>query len=194
MKRLLSREVLCAALLLASMFLSLVSFVSTNPAERTLSNIGGEDPLWFAAWGIVTALAVFFNVKLLANKLNFKNKVFDIITAVGSFEIVVTVIIWGEAWWQVAIHWTTGITFGILSFLCVFVLLCVRSRARGRVSWWIPIVAVAAAADVFTIIALGLTALCEIVILVVVEVALFSINFVQNENLVLQDDESVIDL
>ena len=176
---------LCAALMIASVYLSLVSFVGTSPAEQTLSSIGREDPTWFAAWGIFTAAAVYLNVRLLADNLNFQNKLFNFMAALGSFSVIVTVVIWGDAWYEVAVHWTSGMVFGILSFFSVFVLLCVMSFRRGRMSPWIPIVAVAAAADVFTIIMLGLTALCEIVILVAVEVALFAVNFLQKEKQVI---------
>jgi len=195
------REFICAALMIVSIYLSLVSFADTNPTERTLSNIGAENPVWFLAWGVFTALAVYLNVRLLADKLGFENKWFDLMSKIGSFAIIGTVIIWGEAWWQVAFHWATGMTFGILCFASVFVLLCVTSYKQKRMSWWIPIVAVAAAIDVFTIIALGLTALCEIVILTVVQVALFAVNFVRKakpaqlqSEIMLQTDENVVEL
>ena len=190
-RRIINREFTCAALMIASIFLSLVSFVNVNPAERTLSNIGAEDPMWFFAWGIVSAIAVYFNVKLLGDKLGLKNKWFDLMAKIGSFAVVVTVCIWGDAWWQVAIHWTSGMTFGILSFAAVFILLCVMSIKHKKMSKWVPIVLAAAAVDIFFIVLLGLTALCEIVILVVVQIALFIVNFVQMEKVSFLESQGI---
>lgn len=184
-----------AVLILLSIYLSLVSFIDTSPAEQTLSSIGGENRLWFFAWGISTAFAIYLNSRYLAECLNFHNKFFNICLAIGSFAAFGPPTIMGDLTIQVVVHWVTGMMFGILSFLCVFTLLVVKYKKTGKGFIYIPLVLVIAAIDVAFIFAQGLTAMCEIVILVAVEATVFFINFIERaEATIAENEETLVSL
>ena len=186
------RKIVCLLFLIASLYLSVISFVNTSPAEQTLSSIGEADRLWFFSWGIATSLALFLNLGLLADKLNFKGKPrkwFNTVAIIGSSSLLVTVSVVGDHPAQVATHWASGIIFGILGFCCAVCLLIIRRiKTKSRVPY-ISIAVIGAAIDVFFIVLLGLTALCEITIIIFIESIFLMVNFIRPKINQLDDTE-----
>ena len=170
-----------AVITLVSVFLSLYAFVDTSPAQRTLSNIGLYYPRFFITWGLFAGISVFLNLHLLAEKLKFKSKIFNIMTC-GSFAVFLTVFINGPAQWQVIIHWSSGMTFGILSFLCTMALFWIKFCKCRSYFPYMTLCLLAAVFTVATIYFLGLTALCQIVILIVCQLCLLTANVIERKS------------
>ena len=169
-------------LIIASVLISLHAFSGSNPAERTLSNLGLYYPRFFITWGLLASLSVFFNLGYLARKLNVKSKIFNVVRYVGSFAVLITVTINNPNYqWMVITHWASGMTFGALSFFSTLYLFWRKFKTARGLCPYLTLCALAAAFTVITIIFLGLTALAQIVILIVCQLCLFTANFVERK-------------
>ena len=164
-------------ILFTSVWLSLVSFLDTSPAERTLSSIGGENALWFIFWGIFACLSVYTQLNMLSRKLKYEKKWFRWMIIIGSCAVVVTSIINGPETWQSLIHWTTGIVFGVLSVLGCLILFSEKKRVSNGSFPYITLVVLSCVFTISSIMVWGLTALCQIVILIICQLLLFRANY-----------------
>ena len=192
-KKIISREFLCAVFLLASIWLSIVSFINTSPAEQTLSSIGAADRVWFFAWGLTSAFGVYLGLRILADRLKFTSKIFNTVALVGSFAVMLPTIIMGDLIIQKVFHWGGGMTFGIACYLCILIMLVVKSKREKKFSLIIPLILIAAAIDVAFIFYMGLTALCEITILVVCEIVLFYTLYIEKAGFADEMNKDIIE-
>jgi len=140
-KRVLVKSILCGVFIVTSIVMSIVMISrGDNPTTDPFSAIGEQNRVLFLLWGVFTALAVYLNLRLLATRLNFKNKWFEIPLAIGCSSGIVTTVIVGAATWQRVIHVSSAMVFGVLCVACVVWMLIVKFMRKKKKRVFVPYV------------------------------------------------------
>ena len=127
-------KLFCGTLIIASVTLSIILLVETcTPQMKTFSYIGEQNRALFFIWGISTGAATFFNLKLLAKRLQFKNRTFDWILGFGCSTALVMVTVTGFEPLNYAVHMASAKIFGIIGGVCLLILMLIRWRGRPPV-------------------------------------------------------------
>ena len=152
-----------------------------NPATATFSSIGDQNRALFFVWGITTGLATLLNIRLLASRLNFKNRIFDWVSSTGCAMALVTVTVLGYDPVNRTIHIISAAIFGITCVACLLLLMIIKLIKRSKTAVpYITAMALAGVIFIFTSIYIGwFTALTQILLANVCLVVMFSSNFIE---------------
>lgn len=174
---------LCIIFLIASFALTMYALLFYNPIDNTLSDVGRANRVWFFFWGFTTCLALYFNLNYMTMKFKINNKiidkVLDIVAIIASFCVLMVGCVVGIAGDEVSVvfHWSFAITFAVLSVAYIFFII-IYQIAKGNKIFIAPLafLIIAGAIDLGSIFFIGLSALCELPILLACEVAMYVIN------------------
>jgi len=143
----------CLSSFFVALALSVTFFImGDNPRHDTFSSTGIDNRLLFATWGGFTGVAVFFNFKELARKLNILSKWFYIVIWVSSVSVMLTSVVIGRHQAVHILHVATSMIFGISGILCVIYLLVMKYKRHSRYTTIAYAIAMFAAAVYFIII------------------------------------------
>jgi len=178
-----TKKIMCGGFVIGAITISIIMLaVGYSPRTRALSAIG-EDYRWlFFAWGVCTASATYLNLKLLATRLQVKNRIFDIFLLVGCSMGIVTVLILGMDPIIRAIHVSSAMLFGVITALCLVFLLFIKVRRKNKRTSlpYITAIALAAVIFAFTSIQVGwFTALTQVLLANICLIIMFISNFLE---------------
>ncbi|MCL2755484.1 MAG: hypothetical protein FWE45_00310 [Firmicutes bacterium] len=181
-RKFLTKSTLCGAAIVTSIVLSFIMLSrGENPTTDPFSAIGEQNRVLFLLWGIFTALAVYFNLRLLASRCNFKNKLFEIPLTIGCLMGILTTIIVGMETWQRIIHVGSAMLFGVLCVICVVWILIVKFMRKKKKRVFVPYVTalfIVAVIFIFASAQMGwFTALTQILLANVCLIIMFCSNF-----------------
>jgi len=184
----------CGILIAASITLSMILMLTGDYAvERyPLSKIGYANRGIFALWGIATGMAVYLNMKLLASRLQFKNRIFESLLVVGCLMTLVTVTIMGYGRIERPIHVASAMGFGIFNIVCVMWLMILKARRKNKslTAVYITLIMICAVIFIFTSAQMGwFTALTQVLVINVCLVIMFISNFIER-----WPDNEVVDI
>jgi len=187
--KLLRKENIGFGLLLVSMIISLIFCMNSSIIEITLSDVAYEYRVWFFVWGVFTSLGIYINSRIMAEKLEFINKWFDILLFISSVSLLIVVSILGEPIWMKVIHKTFSIVFGVLGFTCVMWLFIIHHQKLLKTNSftkipYLTILTGAAIIDIVSIFQYGLTIFCELFIIIVCEIMILTLLYVEKIKLV----------
>jgi len=135
-------KLFCGTLIIASVALSIILLVETcTPQIKTFSYIGEQNRVLFFIWGISTGAATFFNLRLLAKRLQFKNRIFDWILGFGCSTALVMVTVTGFEPLNYAVHMASAKIFGIIGGVCLLILMLVKFVKKNKIISMLYIVA-----------------------------------------------------
>ncbi|MCL2570093.1 MAG: hypothetical protein FWE16_02700 [Firmicutes bacterium] len=183
-KRVVFKSILCGASVIVSIIMSFILISRGDyPTRDPLSAIGEQNHALFILWGIFTGLAVYFNLKLLASRLNFKSRLFEIALIIGCSMSIVTVTIVGLETWRRIIHISSAMSFGVICVLCVITLVIVKLRCkknRKTSITYLTAIALSAVIFIFTSINIGwFTAMTQVLVATVCLIIMFCSNFIE---------------
>jgi len=180
------KNIFCVVSVTVSILLSVILLFGNDPGTRALSALGSENRLLFFLWGIFTGAATYFNLSLLASRLKYKNRLFEIILAVGCSLILLTVTVLGMEPLYRAIHVGSAMSFGVTTVLCLVWLLTVklvRQDKRTTVPYLAALVIVAIIFIATSIQVGWFTALTQVLLADVCLAVMFCSNFLENWSL-----------
>ena len=131
--RFIANNFLCGACIIGSIVLSMIMVqLGENPTTDPFSAIGKQNRLLFIFWGATTAAAVYFNLCLLATRLNVRSNAFEIILAVGCSMGILTTLVIGLEPLRRVIHVGSAMIFGVTCVLCLLYLMIVKLRQKRK--------------------------------------------------------------
>lgn len=175
---------MCALSIILSVIMSGVMLSrGDNLVTAPFSEIGEQNRALFVIWGATTAAALFYNLRLLASRLSFHGRAFNVIAFVGCGMVIVTSSVVGLEPVRRIIHITSAALFGGITALCILFLLIVKfklKKNRKRTATYIFLLAIAAVIFIFATISAGwFTASTQMLIINVALVTMFFSNFVE---------------
>ena len=182
---LITNKFLCGACIVASIVLSMV-LLSVGHRQGfdviagTFSSIGTANHLLFIFWGIVTGLAVYLNLSLLALRLGIKNIWFYVLLVIGCAGSIVTVSFVGWDPTIRAIHIVSAAVFGFFSTLCLLYILVIKMMQKGKRTTlpYLTAIIIIGVIFIYTSVQIGwFTALTQVLLSNVCLVAMFCSNF-----------------
>ena len=163
--------------------LALPFFWGNNPASElgTLSLLCEDRKGWFWAWGLLVSGANYINAKYMYNKFGYKSKLYDVLGVLSMVSVAVVALTLGhsiEDWNPKRIaHWiATGIfiAFTVASIALYFI---INRKKNGSFRLLTLCVFGILATFLVIFIAVGKSALMEMIPLAMIEVFLFTVNF-----------------
>lgn len=159
---------------------------SHDPGTQAFSSIGLANRALFIIWGFFTGLAIYLNMRLLARRLNFKSKWFEVLLIIGCLMIMVTTSIVGssgEIWdWERIVHLLSALIFGAICISLVITLMIVKIRRKNKKSSVTYLTAILLAFAIFAMSTLYIgwfTANAQILLINVCLVTMFCSNFIE---------------
>ncbi|MDR0315180.1 MAG: hypothetical protein LBH71_04440 [Oscillospiraceae bacterium] len=134
-KKIKNNENFCLiTLIVGSIFTTSYCFFK-NPVTHTASMIGREYPLHFKLWGILSVLAILFNVQFMYKKYNYHSKLSNTFLLFGCACILATVYVPSTETMglQLIVHWSTALLFAFFNALSITMFLFNKSKESGRV-------------------------------------------------------------
>jgi len=147
-----------------------------------LSKIGYADRILFALWGVATGFAVYLSLKMLASRLRFKNRIFEVLLAVGCIMTIVTVSVMGYGRIERPIHVASAMGFGIFNIICVMWLLILKMIRKNKrtTAIYITLIMICAVIFIFTSAQMGwFTAFTQVLVINVCLAITFTSNFIE---------------
>jgi len=187
------------AIALISLISSIVlSMIMLRTSERptltaTFSSMGARNRPLFFFWGVSTSIAVYMNIKLLAKRLQFKNKFFEIVLIVGCANALITASVIGQDTARSVIHNVSAMVFGFFCLFCLLVLMVYKFRCkinRKRTATYITAISLCAVAVAFMFQWVGnFTAFTQTTIINVGLITMFLSNFVEKWSLQIEKQD-----
>lgn len=163
--------------------LALPFFWGNNPASElgTLSLLCEDRKAWFWLWGMLTSGGIYINSLYMFDKFAIKSKLCSVLGALGIVSMAVVALTLGhsiEDWNPKRIaHWVaTGvfIAFTVASIALYFIINRKKHKAFGVLTLCVFGIL---ATFLIIFIAVGKSALMEMIPLAMIEVFLFTVNF-----------------
>jgi len=169
------QKVLCAISFILAITLSVWMVVLTDyPRTDTLSSTGEQNHALFIIWGVVSALAVYFNMRQFAINLKCHTKYFEISVVTSSIATIVCVSVIGWETWQRWVHIGAAMISGVLIVLNILYLLLIRFIRKDKTLTIMYFLAIATVgvAFLYRTISLGwFTALTQLLLINVILLA-----------------------
>jgi len=178
-------SVVCLIATITSVVLAIamMQFSDVDTGTAPFSAIGEANRALFILWGVATAIALYTSMMILARRLKFKSRIFEIALAIGCSMVIVTSAVVGGAPAVQVIHRTSAGLFGLICAVCILVLFIVKMRKRQyrrRTATYITVLSFAGIIFLLTTIYVGwFTASTQILVINVALVTMFLSNFVE---------------
>jgi len=148
-------KIFCAILIIVSVVLSTILLVETcTPQMKTFSYIGEQNRTLFFIWGVSTGAATFFNIRLLAKRLQFRNRIFDWILGFGCSMALVMVTVTGFEPLNYAVHMASAKFFGLIGGVCLLILMLIKFAKKNRIISMLYIIAMVSTFVVLVVVTL----------------------------------------
>jgi len=165
-----TKQIACGILIATSIALSFILMATGDydVGRYPLSKIGYANRIVFALWGGATATAVYLNLKLLASRLELKNRFFEAMLAVGCLMTIITVLVMGYGRIERPIHVASAMGFGIFNIICVMWLMILKLMRKNRktTAVYIALITICAVIFIFTSAQMGwFTAFTQVLVI-----------------------------
>lgn len=173
-------------LLFLSAALTILMCCLTTPQDATISAMQARIPVLGVAWGVTTALAVYFNMDYLRKKSGVDNLCFRIFLWVGSIAALLTPFTLGDSPIGftvpfVNLHRLCAVLFAVVIYVAMITLLLARRKACGRLyALFVVVLAAVGGVNVYGMFALSsfISALMETCLILVGFTVLLLANYV----------------